>query len=113
MKAQKRPPPMSETSMGGGGLWEALTKTLERPPPMSKTSMAAPLGGTDEDPGAPTTYVEDIDGNPLGGTNEDPGGPTTYVEDVNGRPPGRSCLCLRSQVRRHKVPLGPAPWIGR
>jgi hypothetical protein len=29
--------------------------------------MAAPLGGADGDPRAPTTYVGDIDGGPLGG----------------------------------------------
>jgi hypothetical protein len=29
---------------------------------MSETSMAAPLGGADGDPGAPTTNIGDIDG---------------------------------------------------
>jgi hypothetical protein len=36
----------------------------ERPPPMSKTSIVDPLGGDAGDPGALTTYVEDIDGGP-------------------------------------------------
>jgi hypothetical protein len=42
--------------------WEALTETQERPPPMMETSMAGPLGGTDGDLGAPTTYVREVDG---------------------------------------------------
>jgi hypothetical protein len=36
----------------------------ERPPPMLKTLMVGPLGGDAEDPGAPITYVEDVDGAP-------------------------------------------------
>jgi hypothetical protein len=28
-------------------------------------------------------------GGALGGADEDPGAPTTYVEDINGGPPGR------------------------
>jgi hypothetical protein len=31
---------------------------------MSETSMVGSLGGTDEDPRAPTTYVGDVDGQP-------------------------------------------------
>jgi hypothetical protein len=59
---------------------------------MSETSMAAPLGGTDEGPEAPTTYVGDLNGGgggALGGADEGPGAPTTYVEDINGGPPVR------------------------
>jgi hypothetical protein len=62
MKTWERPPLMSMAAD-----LEALTKTRECPPPMSKTSMMGPLGGADENPGAPTTYVEDVDGRPLGG----------------------------------------------
>jgi hypothetical protein len=62
----------------------------ERPPPMLKTLMVGPLGGDAEDPGAPITYVEDVDGGPpLGGDAGDLGMPTTYVEDIDGGPPGR------------------------
>jgi hypothetical protein len=43
---------------------------------MSEMSMAGPLGGTDGDPEASTTYVGDVDGGPLGGVVEDPGAPT-------------------------------------
>jgi hypothetical protein len=39
-------------------------ETRECPPPMLETSMTGPLGGADEDPGAPTTHVGDIDGGP-------------------------------------------------
>jgi hypothetical protein len=53
---------MSETSMVSP--WEVLSETRERPPPMSETSMAAPLRGAVGDPGAPTTYVGDVDGGP-------------------------------------------------
>jgi hypothetical protein len=45
---------------------EAMMETWERPPPFSKTSMAGPQGGNDGDPGAPTTYLEDVDGGPPG-----------------------------------------------
>jgi hypothetical protein len=38
----------------------------ERPPPLSETSMAGPLRGDASSPGAPTTYVENVDGRPLG-----------------------------------------------
>jgi hypothetical protein len=41
---------------------EVLLETRKCPPPMSKTSMAAPLRGAVRDSGAPTTYVEDVDG---------------------------------------------------
>jgi hypothetical protein len=41
-------------------------ETRECPPPMSEMLMADPLGGTDGDPGAPTTYVGDVDGGPPG-----------------------------------------------
>jgi hypothetical protein len=61
-ETQEHPPPMSETSIADP--WEALTETRERPPPMSETSMVGPLGGADGDPGAPTTYVRDIDSGP-------------------------------------------------
>jgi hypothetical protein len=61
-ETQEHPPPMSEASIAGP--WEALTETRERPPPMSETLMVGPLGGADGDPGAPTTYVGDIDGGP-------------------------------------------------
>jgi hypothetical protein len=77
---------------------------------MSEISMAGPLGGADEDPGTPTAYVRDVDGQTLGGAIEDPGASTTYVEDVDGRPLGgpisvrdlgfEDTWCLRS------LPLG-------
>jgi hypothetical protein len=43
-------------------VWEVR----ECPPPMSGKSMVAPLGGGAESPGAPTTYVRDVDGRPSG-----------------------------------------------
>jgi hypothetical protein len=46
--------------------WEAVPEIWERPPPMSKTLMAGPLGGDVGDPGAPTIYVKDVDGEPPG-----------------------------------------------
>jgi hypothetical protein len=46
------------------GPWEVLSEIRERPPPMSKTSMAFPLGGANVDPGALTTFLEDVDGSP-------------------------------------------------
>jgi hypothetical protein len=49
---------------------------------MSERSMAGPLGSAIGDPGAPTTYVRDVDGGPLGGTVGDTGAPTTYVRDI-------------------------------
>jgi hypothetical protein len=42
---------------------------------MSKTLMAGPLRGDARDPGAPSTYVEDVDGEPsapLGGSGLHP-----------------------------------------
>jgi hypothetical protein len=36
----------------------------ELPPPILKTSMADLLGGDDKDRGAPTTYLEAVDGGP-------------------------------------------------
>jgi hypothetical protein len=71
------------------GPWAVLMETREHPPPMSETSMLGSLGGADGDPGAPTTYIEDVDGGPLGDTDGDPKPPTTYVGDVDGGPPGR------------------------
>jgi hypothetical protein len=56
---------------------------------MSETSKIDPLGGADEDPGVPTTYVGDIDDAPLGGAVGDPAVPTTYIRDIDGGPPGR------------------------
>jgi hypothetical protein len=50
--------------------------------------MAAPLGGADGDPRAPTTYVGDVDGGTLGGADGDSGASTTYVRDVDGGPLG-------------------------
>jgi hypothetical protein len=58
--------------------------------------MADPLGGDVEDPGAPTTYLEDVDGRPLGDVAADLGAPTTYLEDVTGGPTGRHCQRSRS-----------------
>jgi hypothetical protein len=70
--------------------------------------MAGPLGGTDGDPGVPSTDVGDVNGAPqevvsetrkhpppmsetsmaglLGGAIRDPGVPTTYFRDVDGAP---------------------------
>jgi hypothetical protein len=39
--------------------------------------MVGPVGGTDRDPGAPTTYVGDVNGGPPRGADGDPGAPTT------------------------------------
>jgi hypothetical protein len=41
--------------------------------------MAAPLGGVDGDSGAPTTYVEDVDGGP-----PSPRGGLIPIQDLNG-----------------------------
>jgi hypothetical protein len=52
--------------------------------------MDDPVGGAVGDPGAPTTYVGDINGySPLGGTIGDPGMPIIYVGNVDGGLPGR------------------------
>jgi hypothetical protein len=83
-----------------------MTEVRERPPSILKTSKASSLGGDDKGTGAPTTYLEDVDGSPreampktrerpppilktsmagpLGGIAGDPGAPTTYLEDVDG-----------------------------
>jgi hypothetical protein len=66
-----------------------MLKVRERPPPILKTSMVGPLGGDDKDLGAPTTYLEDVDGGPQGGDDKDPRAPTTYLEDIDGGPPRR------------------------
>jgi hypothetical protein len=91
-----------------------MSETQELPPLMLETSMTGPLGGAVGDPGAPTTYVGDVDDGalerrcrrlgsahhlcrrrrwwaPLRGTVKDPGAPTTYVGDVDRGPPGRRC----------------------
>jgi hypothetical protein len=61
--------------------------------------MAGPLGGADGDPGAPTTYVRDVNGGPpLGDADGDLGAPTTYVGDVHGGPLGKSGLHPWSKV---------------
>jgi hypothetical protein len=52
-------------------------------------SMAGPLRGDVGDLGAPTTYLEDVNGRPLGGDAGDLRTPTTYHEDVDGGPLGR------------------------
>jgi hypothetical protein len=41
-------------------------ETREGTPPMSEMSMTDPLGGSDGDPGVPTTYVGDVDDGPRG-----------------------------------------------
>jgi hypothetical protein len=51
--------------------------------------MVAPLGGDDGDPGAPTTIVEDVDGEPPRRRCRELGVPFIYVKDVDGGPPGR------------------------
>jgi hypothetical protein len=51
---------MLKTSMAGP--WEEISEIRERPPPMLKTSMMGPLRGDVGGLGAPTTYVEDVDG---------------------------------------------------
>jgi hypothetical protein len=56
---------------------------------MSETSMTGPLGGAEGDPGAPTTYVKDVDAGPLGGADGDLRAPTTYVGDIDGGLPRR------------------------
>jgi hypothetical protein len=122
--------------------WEAVPVVWKCPPVSSKAShggphgrqcrrsgssynlarrchVVGPLGG---DPGAPTTYVEDVGGGapweamqeirdhpppmlktlmvgPLRGDAGDPRAPTTYVEDVDGGPPRRRCR--RSESAQH------------
>jgi hypothetical protein len=71
MEIWERPPPSCRMSRGGKkrawwAPWEAVSEIRECPPPIFKTSMAVPLGGIDRDPGAPTTYLEDVDGRPHG-----------------------------------------------
>jgi hypothetical protein len=56
----EHPPPILKTSMVCP--WEALIEFREHPPPILETSMASPLGGVVGDSGAPTTYLEDVDG---------------------------------------------------
>jgi hypothetical protein len=63
---------------------------------VGRSAREGPLGGDDGDPGAPTTYLEDVDGDPLGGDAGGPGVPTTYLEDVDGGAPGRRCRRSRS-----------------
>jgi hypothetical protein len=62
MKIRERPPPLWEMSMVSLQGGDAGSRV--RPPPILKMLMAGPLGGDAEDPGVPTTYVEDIDGRP-------------------------------------------------
>jgi hypothetical protein len=84
----------------------------ERSPPISKTSMVGPLGGDAGGLGAPSTYLEYIDGGPpweamtevqersppvlkmsmaepLGGDDGHSVVPTTYPKDFDGGPPGK------------------------
>jgi hypothetical protein len=42
----------------------AVSEVRERPPSILKTSMTDPLGGDAGGLGAPTNYLEDIDGRP-------------------------------------------------
>jgi hypothetical protein len=51
--------------------------------------MAGSLGGEAGDPGAPTTYPEDVDAGPVEGDDGGPGVLTTDLEDVDGWPRGR------------------------
>jgi hypothetical protein len=44
------------------GSLEAMSEIQERPPPILKTSMTGLLGGDAGVPGAPITYLEDVDG---------------------------------------------------
>jgi hypothetical protein len=71
------------------GPWEAMSETQMRPPPIWMMSVVGPLRGEARDPGAPTTYPDDVDGGPLTGDDGDPGVLTTYPEDVDGGPRGR------------------------
>jgi hypothetical protein len=66
---------------------EAMPEIQDRPPPTLKTPMEGPLGGGAGGLGAPTTYLEDIDGGTLGGDPKDLGAPTSYVKDVDGGVP--------------------------
>jgi hypothetical protein len=59
-ETQEHPPHTLKTSMADP--WEAVVEIRDRPPPILKMSMAGPLGGDVRDPGAPTTYPEDVDG---------------------------------------------------
>jgi hypothetical protein len=75
-------------------------------------SLVGPLGGIARDPGAPATYIVDVDSgppwevmteirerpppvlkismaSPLGGDNGDLGASTIYFEDINGGTHGR------------------------
>jgi hypothetical protein len=53
--------------------------------------MVGPLGGNDRDPGASTTYLEDVNGGPKGGDDRGMGVLTIYLEDLDGGPPRRQC----------------------
>jgi hypothetical protein len=64
--------------------------------------MVASLGCDARDPGAPTTYVKDIDGRPLRGNVGDPRAPITYVEDVDGGPPWEAMS---------EIQVGPPPML--
>jgi hypothetical protein len=46
--------------------WKMMLEIRERPPPILKTLISGPLGSDAGDLGAPTTYVEDVDGGPPG-----------------------------------------------
>jgi hypothetical protein len=43
-----------------------MMEVRECSPPILKMSMAGPVGGDAEDPGAPTTYFEHVNGGPPG-----------------------------------------------
>jgi hypothetical protein len=68
-----------------------MAEVRERPPPFLKTSMTGPLGGDAEDPGAPTTYLEDVDGGPLGSDAGSLDAPITFLEGIDSGPHGRRC----------------------
>jgi hypothetical protein len=80
-----------------------MLETREHPPHMSKTLMAVPLGGDTGDLGAPTTFVEDVNGGAPGGDARDLGASTTYVEDVDVGPPAPLGGPVSSMVRIYAV----------
>jgi hypothetical protein len=58
--------------------------------------MECPLTGDTREAGAPTTYLEDVDGGPLGGDNGGTGELTICLQDLDGGPTRRRCQRPRS-----------------
>jgi hypothetical protein len=63
-----------------------MTEIRELPPPILKTSMAGPLGGDDRDPERPPPILKMSMVGPLGDYAGSPGAPITYLGDIDGGP---------------------------